>query len=345
MFGIKKYFNFVKVVVRFLIKLADKVSLCYLCLFYGYKYDIFNKKTNKPFKILLSLIINKPSTQIINHNCKVKPSKIIFEKNNRELIILDRPISNLYSNLRDRFSHFHQVPAYTKVDEKSYWQDKATSTKDLFYLDKSNLYILITNYLRDHLELKKAYGAEVSISKFLEASHSFMTSHGKMNCFTEVFKKRINLILKKNESLTLVPSVIEPWPVIQDNFMFFYDLSPVEFRNAPFLHDLLYMLFKYEFYGLRHKNHNLIFPVIFNALKKVANGNEENIEGKELASLAKLINSIVKPQEFIDAYIMMIIFHSHVKYQATGKFINSSAKRRFELAIKRHAKIFELVVC
>ena len=345
MFGIKKYFNFVIVIARVLIKLADKVNICCLCLVYGYKYNIFNKTTNKPFKTLLSLIINKPSSQMINNNCKVKPSKIIFEKNNRELTILDRPIPDFYSNLRGQFSHFHHVPAYTKVDEKSYWQDKALSTKNLFSLDKSNLFILIANYLRNHLELKKTYGVEVSISKFLGEPHSFMANHGKMNHFTEVFKERVDLILKKNESLILVPSVIEPWPVIEDNFMIFYDLSPVEFRNAPFLHDLLYMLFKYELYGSRQKNHSLIFPVIFSALKKIDNGNEDDIEGKELVSLVKLIHGIVNPQEFIDAYIIMIIFHSHVKYQATGKFTNSSAKRRFELAINRHAKIFELVIC
>ena len=154
---------------------------------------------------------------------------------------------------------------------------------------------------------------------FLKRLTSFIVSQGKMDCFPGVVNERVDLMLKKNESLILVPSVIEPWPVIEDNFMAFYDLSPVEFRNAPFLHDLLYMLFKYEFYGSRQKNHSLIFPVIFNALKKIANGHVEEIEGKELVSLAKLMHSIVKPQEFIDAYIMMILFHSYIKYEATGK--------------------------
>ena len=127
--------------------------------------------------------------------------------------------------------------------------------------------------------------------------------------------------------------------------MVFCDLSPVEFRNAPFLHDLLYILFKYELYGGRKKNHQLIFPVIFDALKKIANGQEENVEGKELLNFVKLIHSIVSPQEFIDAYILMIVYHSYVKYEATGKFINSSANHRYELAIDRHSKIYELATC
>ena len=41
----------------------------------------------------------------------------------------------------------------------------------------------------------------------------------------------------------------------------------------------------------------------------------------------------------------MIILHSYVKFEATGKFINSSAKSRLNLAISRHAKIFESILC
>lgn len=345
MFEIKKYFNFVKSMLSALIKLSDKFRMCYLCLVYGYKYDIFNETTHRPFKILLSLIVKKTSEVTIKNICEVKPSKIIFEKDNKELIILDRTIPNFYFDIRDKFSHFHETPIYTKVDKKSYWQKKANSNINIFSLDKSDLFDLFANYFTNQLELKKACGIEVPVSKFIAASQSFIVSHGKMNSSTGVFNERINLMSKKNESLILVPSVIEPWPLIKDNFMVFCDLSPVEFRNAPFLHDLLYILFKYELYGSRQKNHSSVFPVIFDALKKIANGHEENIEGKELVNLVKLIHSIVKPEEFVDAYIMMIVFHSYVKYEATGKFINSSAKRRFELAINRHAKIFKLVIC
>ena len=57
------------------------------------------------------------------------------------------------------------------------------------------------------------------------------------------------------------------------------------------------------------------------------------------------MHKVVNPKQLIDAYIIMIVFHSYVKFEATGRFMNSSAKRRFDLAIVRHAKIFELITC
>ena len=111
------------------------------------------------------------------------------------------------------------------------------------------------------------------------------------------------------------------------------------------LHDFLYMIFKYELYGRRQKKTHTILSVILRNLKKIENGDEDNIEGNELLSLVKRIYSITNSENFINSYIIMIILHSYVKFEATGKFINSSAKSRLNLAISRHAKIFESILC
>ena len=138
---------------------------------------------------------------------------------------------------------------------------------------------------------------------------------------------------------------MEPWPEIDDLGLIFSDLSPVEFREAPYLHDLCYMLFKYELYGIRRKNHSFIFPVIFDALKKIANGEEKKVKGDELVNLVKLLNSVVQPQDFMDAYIMMVLFHSYVKYEATGMFTNYSSIKRFDIAVNKHIKILNIAIC
>lgn len=53
----------------------------------------------------------------------------------------------------------------------------------------------------------------------------------------------------------------------------------------------------------------------------------------------------MKPQEFVNSYILMIFFHLYVKFEATGKFRKSSANQRLKTAIKRHTEIFKLVKC
>ena len=68
--------------------------------------------------------------------------------------------------------------------------------------------------------------------QFLEVPLSFLQNREKQDDFPFLFRDRINSIKKRDESLILVPSVIEPWPIIKDDIMFFYDLSPVEFREA-----------------------------------------------------------------------------------------------------------------
>ena len=344
-FIIKKNFNFFIIILRIILKQFDNLNKCRLCLLYGYKYSIFSKKTHNFLGLILSLVSNKLNPEKIRNSCKVRPSKIIFDKNDKELFIFDRPIPDFYFHLRDQFSTFHKVPSYLKVDKQSYLQNKIFSNKDLLSCEKSDLFNLIKKYLDSQIELKKNYGVKVSVSEFLDRPLSFITKRVKMDNLPSIFQQRIVPITKKIDPLILVPSIIEPWPIIKENIMLFHDLSPVEFRKAPFLHDLFYMLFKYEFYGNRKRNHNSIFKTIFKSLKKIDNGQEKDIENNELFSLVKLIHNVVKPHEFIDAYILMIIFHSYVKYEATGKFNNSSAKRRFELALSRHAEIFKLTLC
>ena len=83
------------------------------------------------------------------------------------------------------------------------------------------------------------------------------------------------------------------------------------------------MLFKYELYGNRLNNNNTILPIIFNALKKIDNGQEKEIKEIGLLNLVKLMHKVVNPKQLIDAYIIMIVFHSYVKFEATGRFMNS----------------------
>jgi len=342
---IKKKFSLLVKIIRIVTNKLDKANKCILCLIYGYRYGIFGNNKQKLIKIILSLVTNQFNYKKLQTSCKVKPSKIIFDRNDKELFIFDRPIPNFYFDLREKFSYYHQAPNYLKVDKKSYLQNKIIYNKNLLSLSKSDQYNLIKGYLHKQLELKKNYGIKVSSLKFFGEPLSFVKDRGELDYFPSLFKESINSIKKKNEISVLVPSVIEPWPIIQNNTMFFSDLSPVEFREAPFLHDLLYMLFKHELYGNRENKNKGIFKIIFNALKKVDDNKEEEINEIELLSLAKLIHQIVNPKKFIDAYVMMIVLHSYVKFYATGKFTNSSAKYRFELALKRHAKIFELAIC
>lgn len=340
---IKKNFNFLIEILRIFKNQLDKLNKCRLYLLYGFKYGILNKK--KLIKIILNLITNNFNPENLESSCLVKPSKIIFDKKDKDFFIFDRPIPDFYFDLRDKFGHYHQTPSYLKIDKKSYLQDKAIYNRNLFSLSKSDQFHLIKSYLDRQLELKKNYGVKVSLLQFLEVPLSFLQNREKQDDFPFLFRDRINSIKKRDESLILVPSVIEPWPIIKDDIMFFYDLSPVEFREAPFLHDLLYMLFKYELYGNRLNNNNTILPIIFNALKKIDNGQEKEIKEIGLLNLVKLMHKVVNPKQLIDAYIIMIVFHSYVKFEATGRFMNSSAKRRFDLAIVRHAKIFELITC
>ena len=133
MLKIKKYFTFIKLILSVLIKIPDKFFMCYLCLVHGYKYDVFNKTTHKPFKVLLSLFVKKKSSVIINNIFEVKPSKIIFNKYNKELIILDRSIPNYYFDIRDKFSNFHKTPIYKKLMKKVIGKKSLIPTKVYFH--------------------------------------------------------------------------------------------------------------------------------------------------------------------------------------------------------------------
>ena len=154
-FIIKKNFNFFIIILRIILKQFDNLNKCRLCLLYGYKYSIFSKKTHNFLGLILSLVSNKLNPEKIRNSCKVRPSKIIFDKNDKELFIFDRPIPDFYFHLRDQFSTFHKVPSYLKVDKQSYLQNKIFSNKDLLSCEKSDLFNLIKKYLDSQIELKK----------------------------------------------------------------------------------------------------------------------------------------------------------------------------------------------
>ncbi|WP_435116879.1 hypothetical protein ACIJYF_00745 [Candidatus Pelagibacter bacterium nBUS_49] len=334
-----------KKIARFLINFIDNINMCLLCLLYRYKYKIFNSKCNKILQIFLRLILKKPTTDNDKYSCQVKSSKIIFEKIDKQLIIFDRPIYKSYFSKRDQLSEFHQTPKYNKQDAISYWQEKIISNENLLSLPRPELFNVIEQYCFNQLEFKKKFGTLVSLSKFSEIPLQLFKTNKNIIKLGKFLTERINFMLKKNEKLILIPSVIEPWPLIKNNKMIFSDLSPVEFRNAPFFHDLFYMLFKFELYGSRKKKHKPILPIIYDALNKIEIGNEDEIIEKDIVNLAKVIYKFMKPQEFVNSYILMIFFHLYVKFEATGKFRKSSANQRLKTAIKRHTEIFKLVKC
>ena len=109
----------------------DKLNKCRLYLLYGFKYGILNKK--KLIKIILNLITNNFNPENLESSCLVKPSKIIFDKKDKDFFIFDRPIPDFYFDLRDKFGHYHQTPSYLKIDKKSYLQDKAITIETYFH--------------------------------------------------------------------------------------------------------------------------------------------------------------------------------------------------------------------
>ena len=326
------------------VKIKNKINEYKLGVAYAYKYNILSNKKNSFLIFFFNFIFNKIFKKTKKF-CQVKASKIIFHIDQKELIIIDRLIPNNYTVLRDQFNKFHRAPLYNKIDERAYYQDKIVGNDNLLSCKNSQVFKHIKYYLHQQLKLKKNYGREVPTSKFLRLPKSFLVNQKKINLFPKSVIERINFFLENDQNVNLVPSLVEPWPIIDDLGLIFSDLSPVEFREAPYLHDLCYMLFKYELYGIRRKNHSFIFPVIFDALKKIANGEEKKVKGDELVNLVKLLNSVVQPQDFMDAYIMMVLFHSYVKYEATGMFTNYSSIKRFDIAVNKHIKILNIAIC
>lgn len=342
-YGIKIFLKAYKKIILVFKKIKNKINEYTIGIVYAYKYNIFNIKKKLFLFFFFDFIFNKFFKK--KNFYQVKASKVIFDIDQKELIIIDRLIPKNYTVLRDQFNKFHRAPLYNKIDDRAYYQDKIVGYDNLLSCKESEVFNHIKNYLHQQLKLKKNYGRQVPVCKFLGLPKSFLANQKKIDLFPGGVKKRINFFLENNQFVNLVPSLVEPWPIIDDLGIIFSDLSPVEFREAPYLHDLCYMLFKYELYGIRRKDHNFIFPIIFDALKKVADGEEKKIIGIELLNLAKLLNSIIGPQDFMDAYIMMVLFHSYVKFEATGKFTNYSSMKRFDIAVDKHIKILNLITC
>ena len=340
----KIYIKVYRKIFGILKKIKNKINEYKFVIFYSYKYNVFCNKKNTLLSFFLSFIFDKFFKKTKKF-FQVKTSKIIFHIDNKQLIIIDRLIPNNYTVLRDQFSKFHRAPSFSKIDERAYYQDKTVGYDNLLSCKKPEVFNHIRYYLNQQLKLKKNYVREVPMSKFLGLPKSFLADQKKIDLFPKAVIERINFFLENDKAIHLVPSLVEPWPEIDDLGLIFSDLSPVEFREAPYLHDLCYMLFKYELYGIRRKNHSFIFPVIFDALKKIANGEEKKVKGVELVNLVKLLNSVVQPQDFMDAYIMMVLFHSYVKYEATGMFTNYSSIKRFDIAVNKHIKILNIAIC
>ena len=342
------YIKIFKIPLKKIYGLIKKIKIKFvklkLNLLFGYKYNIFNNNKNLLIKLLINFISANFLNKKINNIFQVKHSKIIFQKSKKELVIIDRTISNDYNLLRDQFNKFHFTPHYEQIDERAYSQNKINYNNSILFLKKTEVLSHINLYLRQQLKLKKEFGKTIPVSEFFYKTKSLLYDQKKINLFPSNLIKRFNFILEENKSINIVPSLIEPWPAVSDKDLIFSDLSPVEFRNAPYLHDLCYIFFKYELYGTRRKKHDSFFPIVYDAFSKVANGEENQVKDIELKNLAKLLNSFIKPQDLIDAYILMIFFHSYVKYEATGKFLNVSSINRLDKAIEKHNKIFELII-
>lgn len=326
-------------------KIRYKVRNLGLCVKYGFEYGVFEEKNKWRLKTFLIVIGCERFSDLTGVRCVVKPSKILFDirKSNKKLWIFDRPASDNYWVMRNQLGGFHSSPAYIKVDERSYYQDSVSGVGNLLSYTEPELCAALAKYLRDQQRLRDAHGTQVSVSEFLKKPCSFLVDNGWMKYFPVAFSDRVQLLLESNEALTLVPSVVEPWPTLIDGRLMFGDLSPVEFRQAPFLHDLCYMMFKYELYGSRRKGHRSMLPLVFNSVKQVGDDREKDSLSEEILDLSLLIRSFVKADGLIDTYITMVLFHSYVKYHATGRFAESSAECRLALAISRHVSIFESI--
>ena len=188
----KKKFNFILLFLGFLKNQFIKIVKCNLYLKYGQKYNLFKEKKFKYFKLIWELILAKLNTENLKDRCSIKPSKIIFDIKDKELIILDRPIPKFYFNLRDQFDKFHRTPSYLKVDHRSYYQNKSVS-RDLFTINNSNLFNLLEDYLNNQMKLANAYGVNVLVSEFLEIPLSFIKNKNKIDQLNPIFwEKELN---------------------------------------------------------------------------------------------------------------------------------------------------------
>tara|TARA_Y100000389_G_scaffold205091_1_gene263022 strand:- start:16038 stop:17024 length:987 start_codon:yes stop_codon:yes gene_type:complete len=325
-----KIFQTTKIFLKFFCYIkAFFICIKYLILYFSKELFNINKllKCNWPIKFQI-----RASKIIINNN-----------KSSKELYIFDRPAPSDYWELREKFSKFHITPKYSKINSSAYYQEKALSFISPLSLNEKELIDTFINYFLLQINFCKKNGTQLSTNKFVKKPYNFLIKNDYLKFFSSFVVERINYLAKSEKLLWIVPSVIEPWPNIYKGNFEFTDLSPVEFREAPLLHDLCYMLMKYELYGSVSGKNKSILPKLILELKKIKLGNIGRQSSSNLNNLAKKILSIVTYDEFIDNYILMMLFHCFVKYHATGNFLYSMPEKRLLNSLEKHVIIFNKI--
>jgi len=319
------------------------------------KYTIIIKYINQHFNEKLSIVFHfRLLMKLLGFNIKltnnkntkftIKSSKIIVDKENKDqnLYIFDRPFSEEYCDAREKFSLFHFSPDYKKIDEFTFFQKKSLGYGDMLSLNIEQLSTFLYNYINSQINFSYKFGKKISFHKFINKPYNFLLEKNYLNQFTPSTQKRIKRLYMSSELLTVVPSIIEPWPNIHQNKFEFSDLSPVEFEIAPVFHDFFYMLMKYEMYGTQKKNFKPFLNKLFNEFKKIEKKDYETTNSN-LNKLVNKIKSIFNYDELLNFYILMMIFHSFKKYNATGKFLFDLPDQRLNRSVKIHAKIFNQI--
>jgi hypothetical protein len=274
--------------------------------------------------------------------CVVKPSKLIISNRDSgvSLFVFDRPASEDYWKMREQWSECHNAPSYLRIDERAFYQISFSNMGSLLSLTHADLCKFLSNYLHKQIDLQNLYGVEVPASKFLEKPYKLISDMRHFVRLPGSLDDRVESMLSIGKRCIGVPSVIEPWPIISHAGLVFTDLSPVEFRQAPLLHDLCYMLMKYEMYGARHETHKPFLPLLFGEVRE---SSIEKSETVHLAGLVEQIKAVVTFEELMDSYVLMVMFHCYVKYHATGRFTQASQEARLVTAIRRHVSVFNSI--
>lgn len=339
--------NWLKKIIIFRTLLENNLRKFKLSREYLKKYYKSNLSIKHNIKLFLDLFRFKNESK--GHNLKdffvsVKSSKIIINQINsfKLLFIFDRPVSEDYWEARDKWGEFHKSPKYEKIDERAFHQYKSSSSGNLLLLSDEDLSAHLHEYLLSQMSLSTKYGDQIILKEFVKKPYTFLIGNDYLINFPQFFLKRIKSLASSDKSLTIVPSIVEPWPNIDQKNLEFNDLSPVEFGNAPLLHDFCYMIMKHEMYGSRRKNHKPFLFKLFNEVQKIETKNSD-IFGGNFSALAKKIHSIVSYNEFLDAYILMMLFHCYVKFHATGRFLLDVPQQRLMTAIHRHVSILNKI--
>lgn len=320
------------------------------CLYYAIKYRSKLSLTSSsllsnPLR-LIPYSSGNNANECCFKSCLVTASKIIYSIRHRSmsLYVFDRKIQDKYWELRNQYSVFHNQPKFWKVDDRSFFQATSVNTGTLLSLNSSEACSVLKCYLHHQFRMMESVGVQTTMSEFLDAAISCAQAQGYWSKFPAFVQERVQRLSCCDHPLTLVPSPIEPWPALSNGVLMFCDLSPVEFRQAPVLHDLCYMLFKYELYGDRREGHEPLLAEVFKEVSQKSDSARTNVENRELIGLSKMISKRVSSHEFLDAYICMILYHCVVKYEATGRFKPSSEIRRVNVAIERHSVVLSKAV-